>query len=127
MKPPELQSLIENFCLGTRRLHLYGSKNALRRGWLTVNTPESLLEEFGKDSKVQQVENEEETSQSQSQRWEAKEWERDVWEARWKKTTGEQQGNEEGSSSENGEKVATLLPYIEGTGFTHLNSTSFDS
>ncbi|KWU41253.1 MT-A70-domain-containing protein, partial [Rhodotorula sp. JG-1b] len=36
LKPPELQSLIENFCLGTRRLHLYGSPHSLRRGWLTL-------------------------------------------------------------------------------------------
>ncbi|KAL8279215.1 hypothetical protein RQP46_008471 [Phenoliferia psychrophenolica] len=36
LKPPELQSLIENFCLGTRRLHLFGSPHSLRRGWLTV-------------------------------------------------------------------------------------------
>ncbi|KAK4701243.1 mRNA m6A methyltransferase non-catalytic subunit, partial [Phenoliferia sp. Uapishka_3] len=36
LKPPELQSLIENFCLGTRRLHLFGSPHSLRRGWVTV-------------------------------------------------------------------------------------------
>ena len=36
LKPPELQSLIENFCQGTRRLHLWGSPRSLRRGWLTV-------------------------------------------------------------------------------------------
>jgi hypothetical protein len=36
LKPPELQSLIENFCLGTRRLHLYASPHSLRRGWLSL-------------------------------------------------------------------------------------------
>lgn len=36
LKPPELQSLVENFCQGTRRLHLWGSPRSLRRGWLTV-------------------------------------------------------------------------------------------
>ncbi|KEI42301.1 uncharacterized protein L969DRAFT_141549 [Mixia osmundae IAM 14324] len=33
-KPPELHALIENFCLGSRRLELFGSR--ARRGWLTL-------------------------------------------------------------------------------------------
>ncbi|SCV73260.1 BQ2448_7185 [Microbotryum intermedium] len=45
LKPPELQSLIENFCQGTRRLHLYGSTRALRRGWLTVKIPTTTIED----------------------------------------------------------------------------------
>jgi hypothetical protein len=36
VKPPELFTLIENFCLGTRRLELFGTRKSLRRGWLTV-------------------------------------------------------------------------------------------
>jgi N6-adenosine-specific RNA methylase IME4 len=36
MKPPEMMDLAENFCLGTRRLELFGSNRNLRRGWLTV-------------------------------------------------------------------------------------------
>lgn len=35
-KPPELYHLIENFCLGTRRLELFGRNTNLRPGWLTV-------------------------------------------------------------------------------------------
>lgn len=35
-KPPEMYNLIENFCLGTRRLELFGTNHCLRRGWLTV-------------------------------------------------------------------------------------------
>ncbi len=35
-KPEELYQLIENFCLGTRRLELFGRNRNLRRGWLTV-------------------------------------------------------------------------------------------
>ncbi|KAN0065563.1 regulatory protein [Thecaphora frezii] len=35
-KPPELYNLIENFCLGTRRLELFGRNRNLRRGWLTI-------------------------------------------------------------------------------------------
>ena len=36
LKPPELYTLIENFCLGNRRLQLFGTHKNLRRGWLTV-------------------------------------------------------------------------------------------
>ncbi|SJX66171.1 related to KAR4-transcription factor required for gene regulation in response to pheromones [Sporisorium reilianum f. sp. reilianum] len=35
-KPPELYQTIENFCLGTRRLELFGRNRNLRRGWLTI-------------------------------------------------------------------------------------------
>jgi mRNA m6A methyltransferase non-catalytic subunit len=35
-KPPELYALIENFCLGTRRLEIFGRPSSLRRGWVTV-------------------------------------------------------------------------------------------
>jgi len=35
-KPPELYSLIENFCLGMRRLEVFGRSSSLRRGWVTV-------------------------------------------------------------------------------------------
>jgi mRNA (2'-O-methyladenosine-N6-)-methyltransferase len=33
-----LQTLIENFCLGTRRLHLFGTPSDSRRGWVTAGT-----------------------------------------------------------------------------------------
>ncbi|KAF9264563.1 MT-A70-domain-containing protein [Marasmius fiardii PR-910] len=37
LKPPEMYTLIENFCLGTRRLELFGrATSSLRRGWVTV-------------------------------------------------------------------------------------------
>ncbi|KAG9311085.1 MT-A70-domain-containing protein [Chiua virens] len=36
-KPPEMYTLIENFCLGTRRLEIFGrARSSLRRGWVTV-------------------------------------------------------------------------------------------
>ncbi|KAJ7619531.1 MT-A70-domain-containing protein [Roridomyces roridus] len=36
-KPPEMYTLIENFCLGTRRLELFGrATSSLRRGWVTA-------------------------------------------------------------------------------------------
>ncbi|KAJ6542702.1 MT-A70-domain-containing protein [Mycena capillaripes] len=39
-KPPEMYTLIENFCLGTRRLELFGrAPSSLRRGWVTALAP----------------------------------------------------------------------------------------
>ncbi|WFD21652.1 mRNA (2'-O-methyladenosine-N(6)-)-methyltransferase [Malassezia equina] len=35
-KPPELYEVIERFCLGTRRLELFGTNRNIRRGWLTI-------------------------------------------------------------------------------------------
>lgn len=35
MKPPEIYSLAENFCLGSRRLDLFGSRSRPRPGWVT--------------------------------------------------------------------------------------------
>lgn len=44
--PPYLYTLIENFCLGTRRLELFGSPLATRRGWVTAGLSAfSTLEE----------------------------------------------------------------------------------
>ena len=36
LKPPEMYTLIENFCLGMRRLELFGRARTLRRGWVSV-------------------------------------------------------------------------------------------
>ncbi|KAF8183798.1 MT-A70-domain-containing protein [Mycena galopus ATCC 62051] len=39
-KPPEMYTLIENFCLGTRRLDVFGrAPSSLRRGWVTALAP----------------------------------------------------------------------------------------
>ncbi|KAF9006944.1 MT-A70-domain-containing protein [Cyathus striatus] len=35
-KPPEMYTLIENFCLGLRRLEIFGRLSSLRRGWVTA-------------------------------------------------------------------------------------------
>ena len=35
-KPLEMFHIIEHFCLGRRRLHLFGRDNTIRPGWLTV-------------------------------------------------------------------------------------------
>ncbi|KAJ9118172.1 hypothetical protein QFC22_004076 [Naganishia vaughanmartiniae] len=34
--PPQLYTIIENFCLGTRRLQLFGPKSGAREGWVTL-------------------------------------------------------------------------------------------
>ena len=41
-KPPEMYYLIENFCLGIRRLEIFGRPSSLRRGWVTVLGDEHL-------------------------------------------------------------------------------------
>jgi len=35
-RPSEIFNIIEHFCLGKRRLHLFGRDSAIRPGWLTV-------------------------------------------------------------------------------------------
>ena len=35
-KPAELFNIIEHFCLGRRRLHLFGRDSTIRPGWVTV-------------------------------------------------------------------------------------------
>lgn len=37
-KPTEIFHIIEHFCLGKRRLHLFGRDSTLRPGWLTVGS-----------------------------------------------------------------------------------------
>lgn len=38
-----MYQLIENFCLGTRRLEIFGRYHSLRRGWVTVTSEELTL------------------------------------------------------------------------------------
>lgn len=108
LKPPEVQSLIENFCLGTRRLHLYGSPHALRRGWLTVSSPypassptptkssSTSSSPAGPSSSPQpmyssslspiQLIEKEGLEAEQKARWgRPREWKREEWEGRWRR------------------------------------------
>lgn len=55
-KPPEMYTLIENFCLGTRRLEVFGRISSLRRGWVTVLGEQQyslLLEQLPKNAEGQ--------------------------------------------------------------------------
>ncbi|KAF8305565.1 MT-A70-domain-containing protein [Clavulina sp. PMI_390] len=73
-KPPEMYSLIENFCMGLRRLELFGRAYSLRPGWVTagefsVNDPPLVVSpgsvpEAGTEDRIP-----------------ADKWERDWWDA----------------------------------------------
>lgn len=47
-KPDEIFHIIEHFCLGRRRLHLFGRDTTIRPGWLTVG-PELTNSNFNPD------------------------------------------------------------------------------
>ena len=47
-KPDEIFHIIEHFCLGRRRLHLFGRDTTIRPGWLTVG-PELTNSNFNSD------------------------------------------------------------------------------
>ena len=44
-KPVELFHMIEHFCLGRRRLHIFGRDSTIRNGWLTIG-PEVTTSNF---------------------------------------------------------------------------------
>lgn len=37
-KPPEVYDIIERFCLGRKRIELFGSNSNIRSGWLTIGS-----------------------------------------------------------------------------------------
>ncbi|KAJ9099767.1 hypothetical protein QFC21_003765 [Naganishia friedmannii] len=41
--PPQLYTIIENFCLGTRRLELFGPKSRAREGWVTLGEDDLVV------------------------------------------------------------------------------------
>ncbi len=47
-KPEEIFHIIEHFCLGKRRLYLFGRDNTIRPGWLTVG-PDLTETNFDKE------------------------------------------------------------------------------
>ena len=48
-KPIEIFHIIEHFCLGRRRLHLFGKDTTVRPGWLTVG-PHLTSSNFNPDT-----------------------------------------------------------------------------
>ncbi|KAM0749171.1 MT-A70-domain-containing protein [Meredithblackwellia eburnea MCA 4105] len=129
LKPPELQSVIENFCLGTRRLHLFGSPTSLRRGWVTMG-PSFLSSSDGGELVEKYVR----TIPGEEKDWRAQEFNKSFESVFGRAEEGEQEervqdAEEEGDRpvSEKGrkwkgkrqgeekekEKVLTLLPFSE--------------
>jgi hypothetical protein len=47
-KPEEIFHIIEHFCLGKRRLYLFGRNNTIRQGWLTIG-PDISETNFNRD------------------------------------------------------------------------------
>lgn len=118
LKPPELQSLVENFCQGTRRLHLWGSRGSLRRGWLTVGEGFDEEEEAGREGGgrkvVRRVERE-------KREWEAVEFDAEKYRD-WFAMHAGPQGAVNGADAGDGGlgtkdapvKVGKLLPFVQG-------------
>jgi N6-adenosine-specific RNA methylase IME4 len=48
-KPTEIFNIIEHFCLGRRRLHLFGRDSTIRPGWLTIG-PQLTNNNFNADT-----------------------------------------------------------------------------
>ncbi|KAL0952732.1 hypothetical protein HGRIS_006963 [Hohenbuehelia grisea] len=76
-KPPEMYTLIQNFCLGTRRLEIFGRKSSsFRRGWVTVLGPgqdEGLSLEKAED-RSPMIHVETEDGKLDVTRWDRDEW-----------------------------------------------------
>lgn len=82
-KPPEMYTLVENFCLGTRRLEIFGrARSSLRRGWVTalidgdeqrVNVDEMAADAEGGDGAI---------------KWEKESWEAGIRELAGMDTSG---------------------------------------
>ncbi|KAI0717767.1 MT-A70-domain-containing protein [Cerioporus squamosus] len=76
LKPPEMYTLIENFCLGLRRLEIFGRARTARRGWVTAlaEGEEDRIEEgmtLGEDDGTNEV-------QEGAMRWNRERWEAQV-------------------------------------------------
>lgn len=71
LKPPEMYTLVENFCLGLRRLELFARGKTLRRGWVSV-----LAE--GEGERVQDVVEDDGEGIAQPRVWDKDVWEREL-------------------------------------------------
>ncbi|KAF7373363.1 hypothetical protein MSAN_00545900 [Mycena sanguinolenta] len=71
-KPPEMYTLIENFCLGTRRLDIFGrARSSLRRGWVTVLAP-------GQETQLPQEGPFYTDDGAMAARWDREAWDKDI-------------------------------------------------
>ncbi|KAJ4484312.1 MT-A70-domain-containing protein [Lentinula edodes] len=78
-KPPEMYTLIENFCLGIRRLEIFGrASSSIRRGWVTV------LGQVEEDHLHRTHGVGETVFVDEDEGGEATKWSREIWETRLK-------------------------------------------
>ena len=71
LNPPEMYTLVENFCLGLRRLELFARGKTLRRGWVSV-----LAE--GEEERVQDIVEDDDEGMAQARLWDKDVWEREL-------------------------------------------------
>ena len=71
LKPPEMYTLVESFCLGLRRLELFARGKTLRRGWVSV-----LAE--GEEERVEDVVEDDGEGIAQARVWDKDVWEREL-------------------------------------------------
>ena len=71
LKPPEMYTLVESFCLGLRRLELFARGKTLRRGWISV-----LAE--GEEERVEDVVEDDGEGIAQARVWDKDVWEREL-------------------------------------------------
>lgn len=81
LKPPEMHTLIENFCLGLRRLEIFGRARTARRGWVTV------LSE-GEEDRIEEGMSLDDDGATDAAGEGAMRWDRERWEARVKEVAG---------------------------------------
>lgn len=83
LKPPEMYTLIENFCLGLRRLELFGRARTLRKGWVSAlaEGEEAIAQSQGGED--QPMEGDTETPVR---------WNREAWESKVKAFASESGG-----------------------------------
>ncbi|CDO70412.1 hypothetical protein BN946_scf184999.g53 [Trametes cinnabarina] len=75
LKPPEMYTLIENFCLGLRRLEIFGRARTARRGWVTV-LAEGEEERIEEGMTIgEEADNVAGDAQEGAMRWERERWE----------------------------------------------------
>lgn len=72
-----MYTLIENFCLGVRRLEIFGRARSVRRGWVTVLGD-------GEEQRINAVKERRRQDGDDDREGKLEEWERDSWEAKVK-------------------------------------------
>lgn len=104
LKPEETYTLIENFCLGLRRLELFGRARTLRRGWVSV-----LAE--GEESRIGETTIHEQLDADGDQLMPVK-WNRESWEAKIKELAAQSSSGKTVVPTTAGEQSVCLRWYL---------------